>query len=180
MNTCVISGAVVLSASKNAPPVEFGRTESGLKTATFKIGEDVYDTSYQDRKRFNNYYVVAHGQMAERIEHMNLKAGACINVVCRMDLSKTVLERQESGKAKDDPSYGRIRYVKGLRLELIDISYASGQSSAEAVETQAQTGKEPESGFKEITSEQMTSPAVPEINLDEVNILTRKPRRYFT
>lgn len=179
MNTCVISGAVVLSASKNASPIEFGRTEGGLKTATFKIGEDVYDTSYPDRKRFNNYYVIARGQMAERIEHMNLKAGACVNVVCRMDLSKTVLERQESGKSKDDPSYGRIRYVKGLRLELLDISYASGQSSAEAVNTRpnetVETSEKPES-----VMEGQAMMSVPEINLDECNILTRKPRRYFT
>ena len=177
MNTCVISGAVVLSTSKNDPPVEFGRTEGGLKTATFKIGEDVYDTSYPDRKRFNNYYVIARGQMAERVEHMNLKAGACINVVCRMDLSKTVLERQDSGKTKDDPSYGRIRYVKGLRLELLDISYASGQASAEAVSTRPNEAREDN---PEPVKEERPVVSVPEINLDECNILTRKPRRYFT
>lgn len=181
MNTIMICGVKVMPSAKDQPAVSFGKTDKGT-TATFRVAEEVYDPAYESKRRLNNYFIEARGDMAERVNKMKLKSGSRVNLTCRMDFSLSVLEGNRQCKmSKDDPEYGAMRYVRGLKMELLDIGYASyvvdsfhadrsnGNAESKGVESSKENAKvEIEPTVK-----------VKTINLDEFNILTRKSRRVF-
>ena len=160
MITCMITDAVVISrGTENA--VEYSQN-NGTETATFQVGVKMYDTRYKDNYRYNNIWISAYGDAARKVKKLNIRRGSCVEMVCRMDFSVDVLDRQASEMEKSDANYGRSRYVKGLKMNLIDINYgaiSSGKPEPEHNEGSRQPDET--------------------INLDENNILERKPKRYF-
>ena len=80
--------------------------------------------------------------------------------------------------SKDDSRYGAMRYVRGLKMDLIDIGYASlsGHDYAclESQEVEAESRTEEKAAVKDECTVKVKT-----INLDECNILTRRSRRVF-
>lgn len=176
MNTVVLSGVTII-ATKDQPAVAFEKTNTGTR-ATFRCAEEIFDPAYQDKKRMNNYFIDARGYMAERVNKMKLQSGSKVNITCRMDFSLSVLDRQEVKMSKDDSRYGAMRYVRGLKMDLIDIGYASlsGHDYAclESQEVEAESRTEEKAAVKDECTVKVKT-----INLDECNILTRRSRRVF-
>lgn len=173
MNTIMICGARVI-ASKGQDVVQFGKTDKGSGTATFRIAEEIYDPKYPNKKRYNNFFVEAHGFMADRITKMKLANGSYVNITCKLDFSTSILERQECSVNKEDPNYGYMRYARGLKMELIDISYASYYSSTDNSKESVKEENE------EKKTEVQEKEDVRVINLDKNNILMRQSRRVFS
>ena len=150
MSIVVISNALVMSRRT-------GESSAGGPKLAMHISEKVYDPEYPNRLRFNNYWVTAHGDLAERVIHMGIKERSSVNLTCRMDFMKSVKQTGDAGEGD-----GRSRFVRGLLFELLDISFAAGTENGEP---------KTDNGKKE---ENTSSEEVPVINLDEDNILMEK------
>lgn len=158
MSIVVINNALVLSQRTG----ESSRT--GAQKVSLHISEKVYDPAYPQKLRYNNYWVSAYGELAERISHMGIKEKSSVNVTCKMDFMKDVRESETETKEND----GRSRFVKGLIFELLDISYAVSGISQESEDP----GKKEEGADAPAQeTEEKVVREVPIIDLDKNNIL---------
>lgn len=86
MNSITITKAIVCNGFNGEPAIRFSTTADGTKTCQFKVGEEVYDSRLESKKRYNNWRVRAYGSVAERIEKMKLAPMGRINLIGRLDI----------------------------------------------------------------------------------------------
>ena len=79
----VIATDVLVSKGYNgAPALHFSENGS---TVRFRIGKKTYDTRAESSQHWINFSVKAFGIVCDRIRKMQLKEGACINLLDRLD-----------------------------------------------------------------------------------------------
>ena len=78
----IATDAVISKGFEGAPALRY--SESG-ESVRFRIGKKVYDTRAENNHRWVNLSVKAFGGICERIKKMQLKEGAFVNVLGRLD-----------------------------------------------------------------------------------------------
>ena len=86
MNVVTITRAIVCNGFNGESAIRFSKTAAGEKTCQFKVGEEVYDSRAENKKRYINWRVRAYGSVAERIEKMKLSPMGRINLIGRLDM----------------------------------------------------------------------------------------------
>lgn len=76
--------AVISKGYDNKPPLRFYDTEHG-PIVRFRIGKMVFDSRFQDNRRWINLNAKASGAVCERIKKMKLKEGSVVNIAGRYD-----------------------------------------------------------------------------------------------
>lgn len=186
MNICTITDCTIIG-KEGKPVLTQGKTKKGSATVSFQVGEKVHDPSYTEDVRFNNFWVnVFDSRLVDKVMKMNLKKGSTVSLVCKLDIAKSTNSEQKEQAEQSEP--GKVRFVQGLKLILLDISYVGSSSPkkeeandedhspAAAKETNEPKKKE-DNGVK-----QDETPKVKVINLDENNIFeeaTVKRRSFF-
>jgi single-stranded DNA-binding protein len=82
MNKIIITSVVISKGFDNQPALRFSENRDSVR---FKVGEKVYDKRAKDNHRWINLGVKAFGQLAQRIDKMNLKEGSYVNLSGRLD-----------------------------------------------------------------------------------------------
>lgn len=78
----IATDAVISKGFDGAPALRY--SESG-ESVRFRIGKKVYDTRAENNHRWVNLSVKAFGGICERIKKMQLKEGAFVNILGRLD-----------------------------------------------------------------------------------------------
>ena len=78
----IATDAVISKGFEGAPALRY--SDSG-ESVRFRIGKKVYDTRAENNHRWVNLSVKAFGGICERIKKMQLKEGAFVNVLGRLD-----------------------------------------------------------------------------------------------
>ena len=86
MNVITITKAIICNGFEGESAIRFSKTAAGEKTCQFKVGEEVYDSRAENKKRYINWRVRAYGSVAERIEKMKLSPMSRINLIGRLDI----------------------------------------------------------------------------------------------
>lgn len=78
----IATDAVISKGFDGAPALRY--SESG-ESVRFRIGKKVYDTRAENNHRWVNLSVKAFGGICERIKKMQIKEGAFVNILGRLD-----------------------------------------------------------------------------------------------
>lgn len=97
----------------------------------FRIGKKVYDPHAENNSRWINLSVKAFGNVCERIKKMQLKEGACINLIGRLDEDSWT--DQTTGESKSM-----------MIIILDDIEYASGGGKSKTSQSLMQQAAAPQ------------------------------------
>ena len=117
----IVTGAIVSKGYNENPAIRFFDNEKGGQTATFRIGQKVFDSRAENNHRWINLTVKAFGEICERIKKMKLKEGSYINLIARYD--EDSWEDRETGAPRTAPV---------LILDEIEYSGSGGGPSADA------------------------------------------------
>ncbi len=187
MNICTITECTIIG-KEGKPVLTQGKTKKGSATLSFQVGEKIHDPSYSEEVRFNNFWInVFDSRLIDKVSKMKLKQGSTVSLVCKVDIAKSTNSEAKEQAEQNEP--GKVRFVQGLKLILMDISYVgSTPSKKEATNNEshspAATTKPNEQGKNEnIETGQDKPPVVKVINLDENNIFeeaTVKRRSFFS
>ena len=97
----IVTGAIVSKGYNENPAIRFFDNEKGGQTATFRIGQKVFDSRAENNHRWINLTVKAFGEICERIKKMKLKEGSYINLIARYD--EDSWEDRETGAPRTAP-----------------------------------------------------------------------------
>ena len=97
----IVTGAIVSKGYNENPAIRFFDNEKGGQTATFRIGQKVFDSRAENNHRWINLTVKAFGEICERIKKMKLKEGSYINLIARYD--EDSWEDRETGATRTAP-----------------------------------------------------------------------------
>ncbi len=123
----VIATGVVISKGYNgAPALKFGESGNSVR---FRFGKKVYDPKAEDNSRWFNMSVKAFGAVCEHIKKMQLKEGAYVNIIGRLDEDPWV-----------DEKTGEKKNTMVVIVDEIEYSYSSGKKDNNAAGTQTQAG----------------------------------------
>ena len=151
MNTFMLSNCVVCGGFGSEPAIRFSKTSSDTDMARFKVGECVYDSKAENKKRYNNWSCICYGDVAKRIKNMGLQARSRINLKGSMDIYSYT---DENGIKHDTAT-----------VIVDDIEYASPMVKKE------ETEKEPTSKSQPVEKTETTSSSDEKVlNLDEENL----------
>jgi len=129
----VINDALVLGGKDDGQnPVTYGNSPlNGEEYATFRIGVRMYDASYADHCRYNNFFVSVPADKVDTVRRLNLQKNSMVHLITTFDYSKDVLSERKAVNSdpNENPNYGKSRSVKGVVLRLLDIEYAGTTSS---------------------------------------------------
>jgi hypothetical protein len=84
MNKMFVTKAVISKGFDGALALRFSEN-SETPSVRFKIGMKVYDKRAENNHRYVNINVKAFGYLVDRIQKMNLDAGAYVNIIGRYD-----------------------------------------------------------------------------------------------
>ena len=94
----IITGAVVSKGANDGPAVKFSGKGDFVR---FRIGYKIYDTRAENNHRWINLTVKAFGDLCDRINKMDLKAGSYISLSGRYD--EDVWEDEKTKAKKSMP-----------------------------------------------------------------------------
>jgi single-stranded DNA-binding protein len=100
MNKMFVTKAVISKGFEGAPALRFSTTGE-TPSVRFRVGMKVYDKRAESKYRYVNISVKAFGYLVERIQKMNLDAGACVNIIGRYD--EDVWEDKTTHEEKSAP-----------------------------------------------------------------------------
>ena len=140
-----LTDAIVI-AKKGEDPVRYKNTAlSGKRIATFSVGVKVFDASYEDSCRYNNFFIYVPNSMVDVIENMKLRQNSLVHIHASLDFTKDVLKAREGQGDEHDRNFGKSRLVNGLQLTLLDIQFAGTTNANRRKETpNEEESKEPE------------------------------------
>lgn len=114
------------------PAVAIGTTSNGNPYCRFRIGVSIYDTNYQNNRRWINFTVSGYDAIPGRVEKMGLKEGSHISLVGSFD------QKSYTNNQGEEKSY--------LDIRLDDISFSSfgGSKNSEGSQHQPHPAQQPQ------------------------------------
>ena len=116
------TGVVVSKGYNNAPALKYSQSGESVR---FRFGKKVYDPNAEDKSRWLNMSVKAFGGVCEHIKKMQLKDGAYVNIIGRLD--EDTWTDETTGEKKT-----------AMVVIADEIEYAYGNSKKDANDTGAQ------------------------------------------
>lgn len=157
-----ISDAIVIGKG-NEEPVRYKVSEkTGKETATFSVGKKMYDASYSDNCRYNNFFVTVPSYLVETVKRMKLTKNSMVHLTLNMDFTKDVLAAREQKGDKNSPDYGKSRLVDGMIMKLVDIEFAGTNTKRVKPEVNPNNSLESQ---KDVTEN--TTSSIEDVGLDE-------------
>lgn len=157
-----ISDAIVIGKG-NEEPVRYKVSEkTGKETATFSVGKKMYDASYSDNCRYNNFFVTVPSYLVETVKRMKLTKNSMVHLTLNMDFTKDVLAAREQKGDKNSPDYGKSRLVDGMIMKLVDIEFAGTNTKRvkpEVIQTETES-LESEKAVTENSTSSMESASI--------------------
>ncbi len=114
------------------PAVAIGTTSNGNPYCRFRIGVSIYDTNYQNNRRWINFTVSGYDAIPGRVEKMGLKEGSHISLVGSFD------QKSYTNNQGEEKSY--------LDIRLDDISFSSfgGSKNSDGNQNQSHPAQQPQ------------------------------------
>lgn len=118
------TGVVVSKGYNNAPALKYSTNGESVR---FRFGKKVYDPNTEDKSRWLNMSVKAFGGVCEHIKKMQLKEGAYVNIIGRLDEDTWT-----------DETTGEKKTAMVVIADEIEYAYGNGKKDANSTSTQAQ------------------------------------------
>lgn len=118
------TGVVVSKGYNNAPALKYSTNGESVR---FRFGKKVYDPNAEDKSRWLNMSVKAFGGVCEHIKKMQLKEGAYINIIGRLDEDTWT-----------DETTGEKKTATVVIADEIEYAYGNSKKDANGIGAQAQ------------------------------------------